>query len=428
MEETKPIDSTSSKPTEQQVEEHLEEFSRFIWHDCDSKQRHAILPQVWERIFGWRYQLPSADRGTAFGTARLIYEERYDSDCSGFGDYNVPEIVSSASECYQNSSLKRGLPASDAGDDSPNKDDQESSSQRRVLGSGLASPSEALCDLSDELPDAFHVDIRADAYRVKGIFLSLWINGNFDIYERLQEFIDRRNLESKKSSPGIDTEYVFWDDGSLYTAKNTPGLQLSTLFLGRTPHDAEGFRATKRISSQLLFYRLVAVFGMPPSSETKETDDYKSVWQYTLCSIDDMQDENINPKNVSKIVFMDYKDGEDDGDTNSSGAQFEDKVLHKPLKRHRKAERDPYCISMDTDERAAKIKARTTDEGAGEAIDDDNTMYLTESSQAALSGSIDNWEAFVSSRNRLVVSVCFYPSRIKFEFTLTSENSRSKMH
>jgi hypothetical protein len=50
----------------------------------------------------------------------------------------------------------------------------------------------------------------------------------------------------------------------------------------------------ERISSQLLFYRLAATFGMPPPVET---DGYKSCWEITLQHRDDS----------STLEFYDYK-------------------------------------------------------------------------------------------------------------------------
>jgi hypothetical protein len=51
----------------------------------------------------------------------------------------------------------------------------------------------------------------------------------------------------------------------------------------------------RRISPQLLLYRLIAIFGMPPS---KEVDGYKSCWEIDLKFSD----------GVSVLTFKDSKE------------------------------------------------------------------------------------------------------------------------
>ena len=60
------------------------------------------------------------------------------------------------------------------------------------------------------------------------------------------------------------------------------------------------------ISSQLLFYRLIAVFGMPPASEQQEMDNYKQVWQYSLYWTAGQADGKLDR---GRLTFCDYKGG-----------------------------------------------------------------------------------------------------------------------
>ena len=137
-----------------------------------------------------------------------------------------------------------------------------------------------LSDLSD--PDGF-----VDPYDVQDRFLQEWTN----------EAPDSRN-ESTHDSDG-SPDGVSWGSYDLYTTPGTPGFMAVRDGL---PDGGKPVYAHHLISSQLLLYRLLAVFGMPPSIED-EVDGYKSIWSYMLHW---MPGQNNNGRK-SYFLFSDNK-------------------------------------------------------------------------------------------------------------------------
>ncbi|KAM7183091.1 hypothetical protein V8F33_013807, partial [Rhypophila sp. PSN 637] len=82
-----------------------------------------------------------------------------------------------------------------------------------------------------------------------------------------------------------DDERDSWGVFDLFTVPGTPGFVAKRAF--QTPDMVwnEGTRSVKvwnLISSQLMLYRLIAVFGMPQEKEEENIDGYKAIWSYTL--------------------------------------------------------------------------------------------------------------------------------------------------
>jgi len=118
----------------------------------------------------------------------------------------------------------------------------------------------------DKLPNTTDNDASVDPYAIRDGFREKWT---------------REAPPPRCNSMGFldDTaDWVTWDSYSLYTTPDTPG------FVARSRRFEDGCVETwKLISSQLLLYRLIAVFGMPPSNDDVHIEGmYKSIWSYTL--------------------------------------------------------------------------------------------------------------------------------------------------
>lgn len=279
------IKSAPAKPIDQTIQDYLEELKGLV-NTCDAKQRYFIISKLWE-ILDCKSRLPDADRNLATGNARLVQEDKYDGEYSGFGDYHMSDPTDES--LYQN---------------------EEPSPKKRLLGFIDGSTVET-CDKSARdttgLTNVVDIDITIDAYAVKGHFLSLWINCDLLIDDDLKKHIQKKTLERRKPQIATCAQWVAWNDGHFYTTKDTPNLLRTRHPSGFLPENGTPFRASRRISSQLLFYRLLAVFGMPPSSEMNYLDRYKSIWRYTLYWLDDVQNENIAEEWKSQLIFEDWK-------------------------------------------------------------------------------------------------------------------------
>lgn len=151
----------------------------------------------------------------------------------------------------------------------------------------------------DNEAELAEIDIFADPYEVKHYFLDRWINGDPDMNE-LAHCINTTDFEDTSRD-------VQWDAYKLYTTPGTRGYSHNGDG-GSIPNGSESCSPWSLISSQLLLYRLIAVFGPPPLSDKEQIDGYKSAWAYTLYWIPDLVDNQKGGKVfTSSLCFADYK-------------------------------------------------------------------------------------------------------------------------
>ncbi|KAH6984434.1 hypothetical protein BKA56DRAFT_670949 [Ilyonectria sp. MPI-CAGE-AT-0026] len=100
-----------------------------------------------------------------------------------------------------------------------------------------------------------------------------------------------------------DDDSVTWCSGDLY--KTPSGLRV--IADRRNRHQIPKYcRPETLISSQLLLYRLMAVFDMPVASDQDKVDD-DGVWAYTLHWMMDRHDEKSDTDKISELIFRDSK-------------------------------------------------------------------------------------------------------------------------
>ncbi len=117
--------------------------------------------------------------------------------------------------------------------------------------------------------------------------------GNITRPARNAEGVEANEDEGK----GLETErYLEWHKSNLVADSSESDIQLC--FHESTPRCRcmSKWLNTRRVSSQLLFYRLTVTFGMPPA---REQDGYKSCWEVDLKYHD----------GPSVLSFYDYKGG-----------------------------------------------------------------------------------------------------------------------
>lgn len=124
----------------------------------------------------------------------------------------------------------------------------------------------------------------------------------FDAYDLQDRFRNDWTTETPDSSDDFmsfhDSDMVYWGFLDVYTIPGKPGLVASHQGI---PEGGEMAKTYEMISSQLLLYRLMAVFGTPPSNE--EVDGYKSIWSYTLHWVPGQEDN----RKRGRFVLSDYK-------------------------------------------------------------------------------------------------------------------------
>lgn len=226
-------------------------------------------------------RLPDTDRRLAYSSG-CVADKKYSADYTGGGEYYMGSI--------------------------------EESEKRTAI-----SPAELLRHAKPG-----QIDISADPYIVKAFFRNHWPY-EYDqeqqeepimlepVYERVgmfrhfseQECCERRTISADGSfiskvmerskifgelkpvderlAPTLEpNDMVCWNNEELYKTSPTSGFQ----YCGA--NSQPGFRTdvfefcqlSRRISTQLMLYRLTVVFGMPPSRD--DLDDHKQVWKVTL--------------------------------------------------------------------------------------------------------------------------------------------------
>ncbi len=215
---------------------------------------------------------PAADRALATRYKIRTNDLRY-TGFDGYGSYYKGEV------CVEGDSHEGVEDSEDSGTTSEDdaEDDVDESPEPPAKKPKLAEKRHI------EDKETGEIDIFADGYMVKGYFRRRWV------YDR---------SEAKEFSPEErdDTKDKSWNSYNLLDENGSSTLVVEER---RNTHQLDhttGCRLSMKISSQLLLYRLTAVFGMAPAS--KRMYKYKQVWEATLYWKDD---------NNSKVTFFDYK-------------------------------------------------------------------------------------------------------------------------
>ncbi|KAF7558360.1 hypothetical protein G7046_g5798 [Stylonectria norvegica] len=219
---------------------------------CNEDTQRQLFRQMW---YTYKRSIllpePAADAVVLGGNVDVrTRDPRYDGNNSGFGKYD-----------------DKGKGYDDAESSNTTPEDQSSNK------AGQSNKSRLVVDAKTG-----EIDIFADAYMVKGHFQRDWVPALDDKLEQVEKIIFRMQCASQLYKEPNSQGYTF-------AAKGT-----------NTPYE-QWVYPSSLISSQLLLYRLIAVFGMPPR---RELDRYKQIWEYTLLW---KPDED----NKSAIKFYDYK-------------------------------------------------------------------------------------------------------------------------
>ena len=147
------------------------------------------------------------------------------------------------------------------------------------------------------------INLSANPHFIKAHFLKHWVNGNYKSADPPSEAGPERSHESSLAVKS----WVSWNQWCLYASPEAPGFHYNR---GGRFHPLQtgtnSCRVWELISSPLLLYRLMAVFGMPPASEQQEMDNSKQAWQYSLYWTTDRADGKLDR---GRLTFCDYKGG-----------------------------------------------------------------------------------------------------------------------
>ena len=141
----------------------------------------------------------------------------------------------------------------------------------------------------------------ADAYEIQDQFLQKWVNGDLSLNNELAHH------HGDKSETSYTHPTVRWSSMDIYNTPGTPGFEADRDGHGRMANGIDRCSTFELISSQLLLYRLIAVFGMPSASDKEQIDGYKVIWSYTLHCRPDQDKRNMKKGEKSTILFGDYK-------------------------------------------------------------------------------------------------------------------------
>ena len=194
---------------------------KMLLNDCDPEAMRTVFLQI---LDGY-HRTPAADQKLAEKFS-IPSDDRYSGHYTGSGEYNMGE----------------------------------------VLG-----PSGEILPIRQVVKENGEVDIFADPHMVKYYFKTQWS------WNKMK----RKRIPDTQTSKPVEPETqtskpVEWNDLMLYTTSKTPGYKFSDY---PKPEGAVDCRLWELTTSQLLLYRLVVVFGMPPQ---QELDPHKQVWSVTL--------------------------------------------------------------------------------------------------------------------------------------------------
>lgn len=143
----------------------------------------------------------------------------------------------------------------------------------------------------DEMSHSSETDSVVDAYGIRDDFQVYWANEDPDLNNNLAHGSDYSTS-------------ISWSSYDLSKIPGTPGFIPDRSKLDRTP---DSCLPHNLISSQLLLYRLITVFGMPPASKDNEVDGYKGVWTYTLYWMMGRRNRKGGNGEKGKLMFADNK-------------------------------------------------------------------------------------------------------------------------
>ncbi|KAL6414275.1 hypothetical protein AUP68_00793 [Ilyonectria robusta] len=143
----------------------------------------------------------------------------------------------------------------------------------------------------DEMSHSSETDSVVDAYGIRDDFQLYWVNEDPDLNNNLAYGSDYSTS-------------IGWSSYDLSKIPGTPGFIPDRSKLDRTP---DSCLPHNLISSQLLLYRLITVFGMPPASKDNEVDRYKGVWTYTLYWRMGRRNGKSGNGEKGKLMFADNK-------------------------------------------------------------------------------------------------------------------------
>lgn len=211
-----------------------------LWRDHERLRR---LEETHKVIAKGVDSMPSADKALAQNYEIRTSDIRYDGNYEGFGKYDEGTVYYYSDDSY----------------DTP----EEDKSPGHIPKKRKIAEKRPVVD-----KETGKIDIFADGYMVKGYFRRQWLYGSSKA----------KNVPPRERSG----KNIQWVGHSLCAVPGDSELLLPKL--GDLPDwqrsICEPSPTCDNISSQLLLYRLAAIFGMPPSSN--EIDDETGVWSATL--------------------------------------------------------------------------------------------------------------------------------------------------
>lgn len=204
-----------------------------LWKDHDRLRK---LGETHEVIASGLHRRPSADKELALNYTIRTRDIRYDGDFTGFGKYDEGTVYEDSDDTHQSKEPKIAV--------------------KRYV----------------EDKETGKVDVlNADGYMVKGYFRQRWL---YDSSKAKDVPLEER--------PG---RKISWGSMSLLKERSGTELVPESMVFQFLRYGYEPVRLFTRISSQLLLYRLTAIFGMPPATEY--LDEYKQIWSAKLYWNDD---------------------------------------------------------------------------------------------------------------------------------------------
>ncbi|KAK7424061.1 hypothetical protein QQX98_000671 [Neonectria punicea] len=124
---------------------------------------------------------------------------------------------------------------------------------------------------------------------------------NDDDTDHSDDDTDDGDDDATSDSDEPETSHVSWSPYGVYTAPGSPTFK--ALYRGALGAPSGSCLFSNKISSQLLLYRLIAMFGTPPKlpEEGSNTARYKTIWEYPLHWTADQG------RNKSTLWFRDWK-------------------------------------------------------------------------------------------------------------------------
>lgn len=236
-----------------------------LWKD---HERLRKIEETHKDIIGGYERMPDADKALAQRHIIRTRDIRYSGDYEGFGKYDEGTVYYYSDDSY----------------DTPEEDKSPGhvSKKREIAEKRYV-----------EDKKTGKIDVFADGYMVKGYFRERWLYNSSKA----------KDVPPKERSGKI-TE---WHSLKLFTSPG--GSEL--VAIPRHSDIPESYVSSPifdTISSQLLLYRLTAIFGMPPA--TDYMDGFKQVWTTTFYWKDD-KSSTIEFEDMKGSAFVRFEGSED---------------------------------------------------------------------------------------------------------------------